>query len=239
MCPRIARARRSHTSTLDSARARRPPRELPRVVARRRAPSRAMRGADARASSASSASASTRFRGDARRGRRATRARATARAAMGDASDMPRVVVPEAYVRFAEALADAAGETTTKYFRARGVERRRVRPARARDARTHRDAPPRVPARAAMADTNRIMKGLREIASDVASQVVVTQHGDSLVHMKGTIAGASSRSRAVDAARETDEATARAQDRARRCTRVGRFTSTYRSGRRIRSNRRR
>ena len=46
-----------------------------------------------------------------------------------------------------------------------------------------------------MADTNRIMKELREIASDVASQVKVTQHGDSLVHMKGTIAGACARSR--------------------------------------------
>ena len=81
-----------------------------------------MRAADARAASAASASASTRIRGDANSRRRATRARATARAAMGDASDVPRVVVPEAYVRFAEALADAAGETTTKYFRARGVE---------------------------------------------------------------------------------------------------------------------
>ena len=81
-----------------------------------------MRAADARAASAASASASTRIRGDANSRRRATRARATARAAMGDASDVPRVVVPEAYVRFAEALADAAGGTTTKYFRARGVE---------------------------------------------------------------------------------------------------------------------
>ena len=44
----------------------------------------------------------------------------------------------------------------------------------------------------AMADTNRIQKELREIASDTASGVTVAQHGDSLVHMKGTIRGASS-----------------------------------------------
>ena len=41
-----------------------------------------------------------------------------------------------------------------------------------------------------MADTNRIQKELREIASDTASGVTVSQHGDSLVHMKGTIRGA-------------------------------------------------
>ena len=41
-----------------------------------------------------------------------------------------------------------------------------------------------------MADLNRIQKELREIASDAASGVTVTQHGDSLTHMKGTITGA-------------------------------------------------
>jgi len=40
-----------------------------------------------------------------------------------------------------------------------------------------------------MADTNRIAKELREIASDIASGVTVSPHGDSLTHMKGTIAG--------------------------------------------------
>jgi ubiquitin-conjugating enzyme (huntingtin interacting protein 2) len=40
-----------------------------------------------------------------------------------------------------------------------------------------------------MADLNRIQKELREIASDAASGVTVTQHGDSLTHMKGTITG--------------------------------------------------
>lgn len=44
--------------------------------------------------------------------------------------------------------------------------------------------------RSSMADTNRIMKELREIASDAASGVTVSQHGDSLTHMKGTISGA-------------------------------------------------
>jgi hypothetical protein len=67
----------------------------------------------------------------------------------------------------------------------------------------------------------------------------VTQHGDSLVHMKGTIAGACARSRRGETRRERLTGDGRAQDRARRCTRAGRFTSTYRSGRRIRSNRRR
>jgi len=42
----------------------------------------------------------------------------------------------------------------------------------------------------AMADTNRIAKELREIASDTASGVTVSPHGDSLTHMKGTITGA-------------------------------------------------
>lgn len=41
-----------------------------------------------------------------------------------------------------------------------------------------------------MADTNRIAKELREIASDTASGVTVSPHGDSLTHMKGTITGA-------------------------------------------------
>lgn len=49
-----------------------------------------------------------------------------------------------------------------------------------------------------MADLNRIQKELREIASDAASGVTVTQHGDSLTHMKGTISGASRKGHQID-----------------------------------------
>jgi hypothetical protein len=69
---------------------------------------------------------------------------------------------------------------------------RASRLARAREARCDAWKSPVCDARIddAMADTNRIAKELREIASDTASGVTVSPHGDSLTHMKGTITGA-------------------------------------------------